>query len=283
MAVDSKSVYWVTADGAAPFEPGGTVWRVDKCGGTPELVDRGQYFPRAIVASQLGVFWTTLGTTIDGTYQKDGAIHRYDGRVSLEIADHLDGPGALDHDTERLLFATRQAIVSLTLATGTITEVAAGDQPFGVALAPPWAYWTTTQGTLEASHLFDGSPARVIASGGIDWRGIAVDDTAVYWVEFGNRHAGGPVDPAILRAPRDAGQPTLLKLLAAGTNDLKMDDTSLYFVDGALMRMSKDGSGLAAVAFVGNDSFAIDDTYAYFISGNQISKARKRPRLDAGR
>ncbi len=122
----------------------------------------------------------------------------------------------------------------------------------------------------------EAAPPLTLASGRIQPAEIVVDDTYVYWVEFG-------ADGGVYRTRKDGSDLGAVTTVAAHQDfpvDLGVDDAGVYWATqsasglplgspdaGTIMRAAKDGSGVPATLLsqVGfPNRVALDDTRVYF-------------------
>ena len=111
-----------------------------------------------------------------------------------------------------------------------------------------------TRGVLRVAKS-GGTPAQVAANPSMDIGVFAVDDASVYFIVADNDTTG-----SIYSVPRAGGTPKLLQTGLPAPIDLKIDATSIYWLnlgtivgedvaaDGSIERMLKDGSGRQKIA-----------------------------------
>jgi hypothetical protein len=120
-----------------------------------------------------------------------------------------------------------------------------GHQPFGIALRGSYVYWTNrdidgwksgeSDGGNVSRKLADGSgEAKVLSRDALHPGDIAVDDTHVYWTDYGRRDDGSRTNcgGALWRAPTDTGAGKAERLVDEGCDGpwgVAVDDTYVYW------------------------------------------------------
>ena len=214
IAVDSTYVYWTNASG--------TVMKMPVGGGTPVTLASGLDFPGSIAVDATSVYWVNGGTT--------GKPYGYTTLMKIPI-----GGGA-----------------PTTLASAGL--IASGSS---IAVDPTSVYWTInlfsansgtetcTVGTVTKVSIDGGTPI-TLASGELCPSGqIAVDATAVYWVNSGQQ-ANGYTDGSVMAVPLTGGTPITVAAMQDTAGGLAIDAASVYWTiegtadgHGAVLKTAK--------------------------------------------
>jgi hypothetical protein len=235
----------------AVYTGAGKVMRVPKSGGVPTVIAEGQAWPSYLATAGGVIFWTDRGQNAEGKVL-EGSIEAVSPRVDA---------WAVRSDT---------------------------CEPMGIAAVPASAgqvsvYWTAPQcSAIMTVDWPGGQPQTLVATWGAG--AIAADDTNLYWISSNggiataSRGGGASVDLAFGDCPTyggggsialDAGSVYWLddcgkvsKVAKSGgpskclgskaypglDNYLAADETRLYWLDGDVVYMNKDGSGRGSIS-----------------------------------
>lgn len=234
VAVDATHVYFAEiGTGAGDFRDG-RVARApkDATGVAPEVIGPVVPMVGALALSGPYVYFTSLGTTSNGTYQNDGAIWRVarDGGTGERLAKDQRRPIGLAVDAEYVYWtnAYEQAVARCAVGgcgespTTLYTNV---DVPGSLAQGDGLLYWTSTQGSnvVRAPKSGAGGVFEIASSRGFP-SGIERDGNELFWVEA--------ITHAVVKLPTaGAVRPTEV------ASDLKLpiavavDAESVFFTD----------------------------------------------------
>jgi hypothetical protein len=210
LAVNSTHVFWT--DGNVKG-----VSKVPKTGGTPVTVaSTASGDPIAIVADNGSVVWVDNS---DGTIKTVSVS----GGSPTTLAEAPGAWSALAVDASKVCWSEYDvdtgAIACVPTAGGSKQTVAT-DQPFveSIAIKGPTVFWTA-DGEVRSAPL-SGGTTTVWAGPGTP-RGIAVDDTHVYWsVDY---------EGLLLKAPLGGGAATTVATAMGNLYQVEVDGTSLYW------------------------------------------------------
>jgi hypothetical protein len=201
LAVDGTHVYWVV-------EGKNAVRRAAKGGGATEIVAAIEDSPAALALDATRVFWTgTLGIAAALEAPGSAVAHVAPGPlpgggfwgIAVDCADvHVAAWDACQGADCMIMGSIRR--IPKAGGQGDAIPTGADQQPYRVALGGGRVYWTQQHLTVEA--VLQGAVMRAPQGGGApeliaegqEPRGIAVDDSCVYW-------ADGAQD-AVWKAPR---------------------------------------------------------------------------------
>ncbi|MBI5532326.1 MAG: DUF5050 domain-containing protein [Deltaproteobacteria bacterium] len=165
---------------------------------------------------------------------------------------------------------------SLTGAGGATDLVTGENGVSGLVLDTDWIYFAVAlspNGSVQKVKT-DGTGQQSIANNQMQPRGIAVDGTYVYWVNFG---AG-----TVMRADKSSPTPTPTTLITGQGNPrgLVADATSLYWTNngqGTVMKANSDGTAVVTLAGNENQAYgiAIDATHVYWTTDRNPGEVMK--------
>lgn len=197
----------------------------------------------------------------------------------------------------------RSRVTAAPLRHRAVSPPKGGACPQGVIAQPVDATWLALaeDGTLFYADRSDGilrvsksggSPVRIAPLIGIEIELFALDATTIYFVTVDNDITG-----SIYSVPRSGGTPKLLAANLPAPIDLKIDGTSIYWLnlgtimgedvaaDGSIEVMLKNGSGRQKLAgsLSAPAMFDIDDTGIFFAEtgigvGSSSSGLRRLPK-----
>lgn len=234
VAVDATHVYFAEiGTGAGDFRDG-RVARApkDATAASPEVISPIVPMVGALVLSGPYVYFASLGTTSNGTYQNDGAIWRVarEGGAGERLAKNQRRPIGLAVDAQYVYWtnAYEQAVARCSIdgcgesPTTLYTNV---DVPGSLAQGDGFLYWTSTMGSnvVRAPKAGGGSVLEIASSRGLP-AGIVRDGSELFWVEA--------ITHAVVKLPTaGAVRPTEV------ASDLKLpiavavDAESVFFTD----------------------------------------------------
>ncbi|HEX4341145.1 MAG TPA: hypothetical protein VH062_34790 [Polyangiaceae bacterium] len=245
------SVPDIIGDGGCPMSCNGSC-ASGRCA-TP--VESAQENPFGIVIDGDYVYWTDIGTSVDGT-----------GSVKRKLV-HAADAGAVD------------------------TLAASQNSPAGIIVAGGFVYWANEGTSLDYADgailraplgAGDAGAIQIIASNESRPNAIAVDGANVYWVSEGTR-AGAYLDGSVRKAPiegLEGGVPTVLASGLLDPTSLAVDATSVYFTtqgtrtaafsDGAVSKVPIGGGDVVPLGppQIGAQGLALYDGTLYFASSN---------------
>ena len=145
--------------------------------------------------------------------------------------------------------------------------------PGNIAVDSEWVYAVNWQGDKIAKiPVAGGGPTNIAtANGAIFHRGLAVDDTFVFWAD----------DDGVKRATKDGT--STVTLSGADVNDLAIDVAYVYWTEGgpgsgAVRRIDKSGGTAQTLASSGLDypgSIAVAESYTYWAETTALKRAPK--------
>jgi hypothetical protein len=142
----------------------------------------------ALAVDSTGIYWTQPASTgtADGDFT-DASIEAadLDGGNRRTLAQNLDSPYQLVLGPDRIYYAPADSLRSVQRDGGGATTLIPNEHVKGLAIGRDRLFWTTAEGEVHSSD-FDGKYILPHAQNQNDPRGIAVDDVAIYWVNFGS-------------------------------------------------------------------------------------------------
>lgn len=247
LVVDDASVWFAASDG---------VRKVPRTGGAEVLVGAGA---DAVALALVGGSVYFFGSYLLGAGPKPGsALALF--RVPLEggpPVQVLDGAWSmvLATDGVSLFWPHGLGIARMDPPNTTQIDLAPGARLSATALAVDDAYLYVANfpsgpdGTIERIPK-SGGPPQTLASKQAHPAAIAVDDTAVYWVDVGY----GAAATALMRAGKDGANVAALVDDADGARgiaEVAVDGTNVYWLErgtGRLVKMPKAGGVQTAIA-----------------------------------
>ncbi|MEZ4454131.1 MAG: hypothetical protein R3B09_32045 [Nannocystaceae bacterium] len=181
--VDDLHVYWVDAGNAMQLD--GSLSRAPVGGGPPEALIGGLDQPQTIAVVGESVVWVA-GDAV-WAMPKDGGV------ATMVVMDpHL--PWTLVGEAGHLLYWTSKgpilgdgSIQRIDLLGGPIEPLVTGlDVPWDLAIDGDRIFWTNLE--IDQTILYadkDGGDPLIALEDQIRPEGIAVDDTHIYWADFG--------------------------------------------------------------------------------------------------
>jgi hypothetical protein len=257
LAVDATSVYWtIRVDLANPATSGGTVKSAPVSGAASVTLASDLGGPEGIAVDAANVYFT------------EGPVGRLSklplaGGTPTVLASGLDFPSAVAVDADNIYWvesgtsskvppAGVAKLMKMPLAGGAGTSLATfGSSASGVNLAVDAhnVYWTVSvygivngssvplMGEVLSVPIAGGAPT-TLASGQAGPRAIAVDATAIYWINEGSKDDG-----AVMKLPLAGGKPVALATGRTQPTDIAVDGTAVYWTEsgpGGVMKTSKD-------------------------------------------
>jgi hypothetical protein len=205
VTVDSVGIYWLIQQGAPPMATGmhtGQVMSAPKDGGMPMPLRMNQNFPSSIAVESGKLYWTEMAGGLVSSCT-----------VAMGCSDYAQILGGQKNPDQIAVDA------SYFFVTDNGMNATSGD------------------GSVVRAKL-DGTMATTLAGARVFPRGIAVDATYVYWVDFGVAAADGTVN----RVPIAGGA---VEPLATGQGQpigIAVDDTAIYWTNngtGQIVRLAK--------------------------------------------
>lgn len=265
IVIDDTNVYWIESNGSPGFM---VVRSMSKCGGASNILATvGEYGgPYALVLHK-GYLWWIGPTQMQRMQTPGGSVESF-GKPPQSFFR------AFDVDDEHVFFdlpsGSADTLVSYSIANDTIVTLAAsiGDQ---VRIDCANAYFTvrgsyTTElarvpkqgGTVEVFPSTPPSTNVFVLPGA-----IAMDDDALYWVTQNSE---------LQRVKKDGTSTTAI---ADHAGTIALDDTMIYYVDGAqlqIMQTPKLGGAASVIASFpgGLNSLAADQRSIYWSEDNSI-------------
>jgi hypothetical protein len=229
IAVDATNVYWANSTGS------GTVMKLPLGGGTPITLASGLDFPGDIAVDATNVYWMNQGTSgrADGYARLMTVPIKGGTPTTLASADGMASGGvAVDATSVYWVYYIYYS-----------DNAAPGDNP------TPYGGTAGCAGTVLKIPVGGGTPI-TLASGQFCSGGqVAVDATAVYWVN-GGLQANGYTDGAVMALPLAGGTPIAVAAMQNTNGGLAIDATSVYWTiggtadgDGAVLKAPKIAFG----------------------------------------
>jgi hypothetical protein len=242
----------------------------------PSIVADAQFGPNTIAANGSSVFWTTFG-------------HGQAGEASL-MKREIGGGGAVALATGQTAVQTftidetsvfwvtgepfgSQRIMTIQQDGGTPRPLGSASTVSQLVIRGSYLYWTEYF-TVKRMPV-TGGDFMTLASDRADARGLAVDDTDVYWTEF-----GVPTRPAgLFKVPIAGGKPVLLTDALFSPWGIAMDASWIYVAAfesqgrEAIWRVPKPG-GAPILLFVDDNlnpwRLIVDGSRLYFSAQGAI-------------
>ncbi len=261
LALDDTHLYWTNQ------VSNGTVMRVLRHGGTPQLVATSENPPGGLAVDATSVYWSE--------FANGGSVWRLDrsdvGDTSkaIELASGQGSSFALTVDGTRVFWVTPGTVRTVLKSGGGYIQIANNQgTPAGLLAALGYAFWTNvTDGTVSGRE-YGAADAGilVLASNQTYPSGLTGDLGNLYWAN----HMGGMggLTPSIMSMPRSgATEPEVLADGQAGPLGVAQRGTYVYWTnntDGTIMRVLKTGgtpeqlaSGQQAPGGIAVDSTAV--------------------------
>ena len=250
LAIDSSNVYW--SEGfeddagslhAVPISGGANATLVPACVSSTLAAVGGQLYFKC-------VDWRPLARVAT-----DGGQPEYFSTQTTYLSDAVAADGTYGYaGTNRVPLDGGPPV---NLATG-----GNAGAPYQEVIDSESIYWA--DGNDIVSVPLDGGTVRTIASGLAQPQHVAVDDTAVYWVTYGN-------SASVQKTALGGGGPIVTLASALSYPGwLAVDDTNVYVTtDLAIIRIPKNGGALTTL--VSNESgfeIAVDATSVYWTDYN---------------
>lgn len=228
----------------AILDPIGEVRRIERCGGSSDVLALDQPAPFDAVAVGTTVYWTNSGTEQAGNIV-DGSVRSVDiaGGIDVLVTDD-PAPSHVAVDTEFVYWTSWWGVRAKSLNGGAPFTISSFDAE-GIAVDEEAIYWATGSGSLvRAVKEQDGQQTELAAGECLDgsypsWACVALDETHAYWL-----------DPcgSIRTVPKSGGSIALLAegqgaYAPLGGHRLAVDDQYVYWVNNdSVMRVDKAGA-----------------------------------------
>jgi hypothetical protein len=258
IVVDETSVYFAGLSSKI-------VGRVDKVGGTIDILATMSIAPWFLAIDATRVYWTTAcGEPECGVFASPET-----GGATTEIAPLPSGAGiAVDDASVFWLQAdvSVAAVWKMTKPAGPAQKLVAGlGHPVGIALDDGFVYWADdVEGTIGRVAKGGGTSELVATTSAGAWE-VAADDTRVYWSV--STQAG-----FVASAPKGGGDPTMLVTNLDHPSGVAVDAENLYVTvqglpsAGSVLKLPRSGGAPVVVAESqqGPSNLAVDDTCVYW-------------------
>ena len=227
VAVDATNVYWTNSTG--------TVMKLSLGGGTPITLASGLDFPGSIAVDATNVYWMNQGTSgrADGYARLMTVPIKGGTPTTLASADRM-ASGGIAVDATSVYWAYYIYDSDNAAPGGTSTPDGGTAGCAGTVLKVPVGGGTPI--TLASGQFCSGGQ-------------VAVDATAVYWVN-GGLQANGYTDGAVMALPLAGGTPIAVAAMQNTNGGLAIDATSVYWTiggtadgDGAVLKAPKIAFG----------------------------------------
>jgi sugar lactone lactonase YvrE len=246
LAVDDRFVYFGDYGRGENLFVDGRVGRVAKDGsGTVLYLAEDVPTVGAVLLDGDYVYYASMGTTVSGVYQNDGALFRVrkDGSARAEALTARDQrvPVGLAVDEAWVYWASAYggtlARCPKSGCNGPPELLYAGqNQPRSVAVDDAWLYWASPQATavFRAAKGGAGAVVELAASRGLP-DGLVVAGPDLFWVE--------PVAHAVVRMPKEGGaRPVALAADLGLPVAVAVDGDDVVFADeerGTIVRLAR--------------------------------------------
>jgi hypothetical protein len=286
--VDGDFLYWTEKGRRGP----GSVQRARKTGAGRERLEGDPRRPFGLVTMAGTVYWTNTLPS-HGGIGAGGA-----GGVMLATAATPAEPWALVGSTNRAFLGDGAGHLFWTdLARRTVEEGAvrggvvvptrvlatAQGRPIGIAVDdagvdgvsafPGYVYWADDAGVVARVSL-RGGPVEELATGGDKTTGIALDDTHVYWSEWGSG--------LVARVPKGGGTKATVARGQDGIRAIALDATRIFWTHPKTgeIRSTPKAGGEIVVHATGQKhpySLAVDERAIYWanVDGGTVMAVEK--------
>jgi hypothetical protein len=244
VTLDATHVYWTNRGGA------GAVMRIEKLGGTPEVVGATALPPGGLEVDTDAVYWSD--------HADQGKVWRMakndigSGTLPTELAGEQGKSIALTLDANNVYWVT-PATVKMVPKIGGKRTVLASNQgvPFAVMVEAGFVYWTNLlSGQVMRTSLQDVDAGPVeLASAQNTPLGITSDPAYLYWANYESGSDGGT--PSIMRLGKASSTPEVLADGQLGPTSIRAYGSDLYWsnnLGGTIMRMPKVGGTPVPIA-----------------------------------
>lgn len=166
------------------------------------------------------------------------------------------------------------AVMTALKGGGMLAVIAAGQtSPHRIAAHGNTLFWSNTApGKLGTWRASTTGAWKVQITNDPTPRGIAADDTGVFWVVQGNPQA------TLLRAKFDGSGVNILTTQPAFAEEIALDATHVYITSptaGVISAVKKSGSGLTSLVTSGKPlGLAVDDLHVYWTDADAGTVAR---------
>jgi hypothetical protein len=198
VVLDEDYVYWVNIG----TSQAGSVMRVAKAGGDPQLLANEPRFPVGLVVDDDAVYWTA-----SGSYAGEGAVMRVTkgGGTPVVLATGLSWPSELAQDADSLYWRDELSGVERVTKRGGVPSVLVPGATLssGLAVGRGRVYFEDfAAGTISSVATTGGPVTEIAAVPGIDIPFFVVDGDFVYW------HIGSI--GSVMQVPITGGTPSVL-------------------------------------------------------------------------
>jgi hypothetical protein len=265
VVLDDDELYWVNTSSR------GSVMRVAKAGGLPQILAADQVFPVSLVVDASDVYWTTAGIGA-GT----GQVMRVakTGGAPAAVVGGLNWPADLAGDSDYLYWRDdRKGLQRIAKRGGTEPELLVASQTLSgaVAIDDTRVYFNEVSGsggpgTIRAVAKAGGPVADVASLPNWFIPTLVIDGSDVYWHNGGvdslwHALASGGVTPTAV-----FGGGFEMRYIAATRNALFITEMGEPFAPGAVHQIPRAGGcdRLVTPRGVGLWGIAVDDSTIYW-------------------
>lgn len=245
VTLDATHVYWTNRGGL------GAVMRIEKRGGTPEVVGATPLPPGGLEVDADAVYWSDHADL--GKVWRIAKDDIGSGTLPTELAGEQGKSISLTLDANSVYWVTPATVKMVPKIGGKRTVLASSQGvPFAILVEGVFVYWTNLlSGQVMRTSLQDVDAGPIeLASGQHTPLGITSDPAYLYWANY----EGGPDGdtPSIMRLGKaNATPPEVLADGQLGPTSIRAYGSDLYWsnnLGGTIMRMPKVGGPPVTIA-----------------------------------